>query len=299
MSFSADVKAELCKLPVGKGALAQAEAYGALLFGNTFSPKEIRITTESRAFGSRLDALLQRGFGLGFDLLPPEDAAGKRSYLIQSSEKLAQIADAVGYDPAAHLTHSINFGLLEEADRLVAFVRGAFLAGGSVTDPQKGYHLELTTGHKSVCRGMVSLLQEMGFSPKDTMRRGNYAIYLKQSDAIADFLTTIGATSSALAHMTAKVEKHMNNAVQRRVNCDAANVEKIVEAAQAQLEAIRRIEQTVGLESLPERLYQTALLRVVNPEMSLTDMANLADPPVSKSCMSHRLRKLVELGTEG
>ena len=296
MSFSANVKAELCKLPSGKAYLAVAELYGAFLYGNTFSPKEIQITSENRAFGTRLDMLLQRAFGFSFDVFPSESATGKLSYRLEDPAKLAQIADAIGYDRSAHLAHYINFGMVEEPDTAVAFVRGAFLAGGSVTAPEKGYHLELTTSHRNVSRGMVSLLQEMNFAPKDTMRRGNYAIYFKQSDAIADFLTTIGASGSALAHMTAKVEKHMNNTIQRRVNCDAANVEKTVEAAQAQLDAIRRIEQSTGLDSLPEKLHQTALLRIVNPEMSLTDLANLADPPVSKSCMSHRLRKLVELG---
>jgi len=297
MSFSSNVKAELCKLPVGKGAAALAEVYGAFLYGNTFSPKEIRIITESRAFGSRLDALLGRAFGFSFDIAPADTETGKRAYIIQDTDKLTQIEHAVGYDRRAHLAHYINFGLLEEPEASIAFVRGAFLAGGSVTDPDKGYHLELATGHRNVSRGMVSLLQELGFAPKDTVRRGNAAIYFKQSDAIADFLTTIGASGSALAHMTAKVEKHMNNAVQRKVNCDAANAEKTVEAAQLQLEAIRRIEQHMGLSGLPEKLHQTALLRVVNPEMSLTDLARLADPPVSKSCMSHRLRKLVEIGT--
>jgi len=298
MSFSKDVKAELIKLPMGKRNATVAEAYGAFLYGNTFTPHEIRIITESRALGSRLDALLQKAFGLSFDIQPEETATGKRSYLIQDPDKLKKIADVVGYDPKTHVAHYINFGLLEEQGEKEAFVRGAFLVGGSVTDPGKGYHLELTTSHRNVSSSMISLLQELEFTPKATIRRGNYAIYFKQSDAIADFLTTIGASGSALAHMTAKVEKHMNNAVQRRVNCDAANVEKTVEAAQEQLEAIRHIEQGTGLESLPEKLYQTALLRIVNPEMSLTDLAKLADPPVSKSCMSHRLRKLLELAAK-
>jgi DNA-binding protein WhiA len=108
----------------------------------------------------------------------------------------------------------------------------------------------------------------------------------------------MGASGAALAHMTAKVERDMRNAVQRKVNCDAANVDKSVEAAALQIAAIRRIEQQSGLDTLPEKLRQTALLRIVNPELSLTELAQLADPPMTKSCMSHRLRKLVELGGE-
>jgi len=296
MTFSAGVKAELCKLPVGKHCCALAEGYGAFLYGNTFTPVAIKIITENAAFGTRLRTLIRRAFGVDFDLLPPEGAAGKQAYTIRDADKLEKIADAVGYDSEAHLAHQINLGLLETSCCHAAFVRGAFLAGGSVTDPARGYHLELMTGHMRVSAGMISILRDMQFDPKETMRRGNWAVYFKQSGAIEDFLTTIGASGAALAYMTAKVERDMRNAIQRKVNCDAANVDKSVEAAAAQLAAIRRIEQRSGLESLPEKLHQTALLRIVNPELSLAELAELADPPVTKSCMSHRLRKLMELG---
>ncbi|MCL2562549.1 MAG: DNA-binding protein WhiA [Oscillospiraceae bacterium] len=299
MTFSSAVKIELCKLPVGKRCCAVAEVYGAFLYGNTFAPGEIKLVTESGAFGARLGALTHRAFGVGFDVLPREGTAGKQSYIVNDPVKLAKIADAVGYDRAAHLSHQVNLGLLEEPCCHAAFVRGAFLAGGSVTDPERGYHLELVTGHMRVSAGMVSILRDMHFDPKDTMRRGNWAVYFKQSGAIEDFLTTIGASGSALHYMTAKVERDMRNAIQRKVNCDAANVDKSVEAASAQIAAIRRIEQRIGLESLPEKLHQTALLRIVNPELSLAELAQLADPPVTKSCMSHRLRKLMELGAVG
>jgi len=298
MTFSSTVKAELCKLPISKRCCAAAEVYGACLYGNTFSPEEIKIITENRVFGVRLDELLVRVFDFGFDALPSEDAMGKRAYILCDAEKLEKIADAVGYDRAAHLAHQINFGLLEEPCCRAAFVRGAFLSGGSVTDPERGYHLELVTGHMRVSAGMISILRDMQFDPKDTMRRGRWAVYFKQSGAIEDFLTTIGASGSALGHMTAKVERDMRNAIQRKVNCDAANVDKSVEAAAAQLAAIGRIRQSAGLDSLPDKLHQTALLRIVNPELSLAELAQLADPPVSKSCMSHRLRKLCEIGAE-
>lgn len=298
MTFSSTVKAELCKLPTGKRCCALAEVYGAFLYGNTFTAREIKVITESRAFGARLGALLHRAFGFAFDTEPDPEAVGKQSYIVQGEEKLAKIADAVGYDRAAHLAHQINFGLLEEPCCSAAFVRGAFLAGGSMTDPERGYHLELVTGHMRVSAGMISLLREWQLDPKETLRRGRRAVYFKQSGAIEDFLTTIGATGAALAHMTEKVERDMRNAIQRRVNCDVANVGKSVEAAKEQLAAIRRIEQQEGLESLPDKLHQTALLRIVNPELSLTELAQLADPPVTKSCMSHRLKKLLEMGSQ-
>ena len=288
----------MCKLPMGKPCCAVAEAYGIFLYGNTFSADEIKIVTECRPLGGRLSALLQAGFDLTFDFIPPDDAEDKQSYVINAPDKLERIAATIGYDSGGVLAHHINFGILEEPCCSVSLIRGAFLAGGSVTAPDKGYHLELTTNRRSVSRSLFTLLMELGFSPKDAMRRGNYVIYFKQSGVIEDFLTTIGAPQAAMSLMTAKVEKDMRNTIQRRVNCDTANVDKSVEAAQTQLAAIRRIEQGQGLENLPNKLHQTALLRIVNPEASLAELSQLADPPVTKSCMSHRLKKLIALGEE-
>ena len=174
-------------------------------------------------------------------------------------------------------------------------MRGAFLAGGSITDPAKSYHLELVTAHYNVSRETYSILLELGFTPKDAARGGNYITYFKQSEAIEDFFTLIGAPIAAMDIMSAKVEKDMRNAVNRRVNCDSANADKTVSAAQEQLEAIKRLERRAAFDELPEKLRETALLRIANPEASLADLAMLAIPPVSKSCISHRLRKLMEL----
>ena len=174
-------------------------------------------------------------------------------------------------------------------------MRGAFLAGGSVTDPDKRFHLELATAHQSVSREMYTVLLDLGFSPKESSRQGNALLYFKKADAIADFFTTLGAPVTAMGIMTAKVEREMRNTVIRQINCDSANTDKTVAAAQEQIEAIRRYAREFGLESLPEPLHGTALLRITNPEASLADLARLSLPPVSKSCLSHRLRKIMEL----
>ena len=197
------------------------------------------------------------------------------------------------------LSHHVNFGVLEEDCCRTAFVRGAFLAGGSVTDPEKRYHLELATAHQSVSREVCSLLLDMGFSPRQTQRAGNALLYFKQADAIADFFTALGAPGTAMAVMTAKVDKEMRNTVTRQINCDSANADKTVAAAQEQLAAIRRIAREYGsLEALPEPLRDAALLRITNPEASLADLALLSSPPVSKSCLSHRLKKIMRLAPE-
>lgn len=294
MSFSSRAKAELCQSRPERRCCALAECYGVLLYCNTFSPREIRIITASPAFAERLPRLFRRAFGLGFDTRPPEGAAGKQSFGITEPDKLAAVFGAFGAEIDGTISHHVNFGVLEEDCCRAAFIRGAFLAGGSVTDPEKRYHLELATAHQSVSRETGALLLELGFSPRQTQRAGNALLYFKQADAIADFFTAIGAPSTAMQIMTAKVEKEMRNTITRQINCDSANTDKTVAAAQEQLAAIRRIAKAYGsLEVLPEPLRDAALLRVTNPEASLADLAQLSCPPVSKSCLSHRLRRIL------
>ena len=218
MSFSSEVKAELCRQPLDKKNIALAECYGILLYCNSFSPREVRIITASPAFSERLPRLFRRAFSLSFDQLPDKKTAEKRSFIIQDRDKLKRIFDAFGGEIDATLAHHVNFGVLEEVGCVEAFARGAFLAGGSVTDPEKRGHLELATPHRNVSRETLSLLLDLGFEPKETQRRGNSLLYFKKADAIADFLTQIGAPVSAMNVMTAKVDKEMRNLVTRRIN---------------------------------------------------------------------------------
>ena len=297
MSFSSDAKAELCQAKTDRKCCAVAECYGVLLYCNTFSAREIRIITASGGFAARLPKLLRRGFGLRFDSLP-DAGTGKKTLIINDRDKLARIFSAFGSEPEGSLSHHINFGVIEEDCCRTAFVRGAFLAGGSVTDPEKRYHLELATPHRSVSREMFSVLLDMGFSPKETQRSGNSLLYFKKADLIADFFTSLGAPVAAMNVMTAKVDKEMRNTVTRQINCDSANADKTVAAAQEQMAAIRRIVRSYGLDALPEPLKDAALLRITNPEASLADLARLSCPAVTKSCLSHRLKKIMRLAPE-
>ena len=295
MSFSSDAKAELCRAKVDKKCCAVAESYGVLLYCNSFTPGEIRIITASDAFAARLPRLFRRAFSVTFDVLPGEGASGKRSFIIRDKEKIARIFDAFGAEPGATLAHHVNFGVIEEECDRVSFLRGAFLAGGSVTDPEKRYHLELATPHRAVSRESYSVLLELGFSARETQRGGSHLLYFKQADVIADFFTALGAPTTAMGVMTAKVDKEMRNEIMRKINCDSANADKVVAAAQEQLDAIRRIARTTGLDALSEPLRDAALLRITNPAASLADLAQLSYPKVTKSCLSHRLRKIMEL----
>ena len=300
MSFSFDTKNELCRLPVQKLCCARAEAYGILLYCNTFSSTEVRIITENPNFAERLPKLFQRAFTLRFDRCPAHTAAGEGKMVFQIIErkKLDHITNLLGYDPQQNPVLHINFGMLEDTCCRGAFLRGCFFAGGSMIDPLKRYHLELTSSHLQASRELEVLLRECGYPPKSVSRNGSFVTYFKQSDQIEDFLTYIGAPVASMKVMSAKMEKDLRNRVNRRLNCDTANLDKAVEAAQKQAETIRCLQTAGRLELLPDKLQQTAALRLENPELPLSELAEIFDPPVTKSCLNHRLRKLMELAED-
>ncbi len=298
-SFAYKVKSELCKSHVQRACCARAEAYGVLLYCNTFNPREVRIITENAEFAARLPRLFRRAFDLKFDRLPEQDnAKGKLIFQITETEKLERIVNQLGYDPRQNLVLHVNFGILEDECCRTAFLRGAFLAGGSVTDPEKRYHLELTTSHGQASREMATLIEEMGFLPRSVMRGGNSVTYFKQCEHIEDLLTTIGAPAAAVEMMTTKLNKEIRNDANRAINCDMANVNKTLDAAMEQCEAIEILQDAGRLELLPKQIQETARLRLKYPELSLVQLAERCDPPVTKSCINHRMRKIMETARE-
>lgn len=297
MSFCSNVKAELSRQPIHKPCCAVAEAYGVLLFCNTFSPQGLRIVTESRDFAQRLPKLFKKAFGLTFDQLPESDQ-GKQTFVLEDRNSLQTIYTAFGLEMETTVTLHMNLGILEDECCRISFLRGAFMAGGSVTDPEKRYHLELATSHMQVSREVYSLLMELGFFPKDTTRGGNSILYFKQSNYIEDVLTAIGAPVCAMRIMEAKVEKDLRNGVNRRVNCETANLGKAVDAAQQQLAAIRKLEASGLYQELPDKLRKTAELRKEHPEATLLELAQMQEPPLTKSAINHRMRKLLELANQ-
>ncbi len=297
MSFSGTTKAELCKTLPARKCCAQAECYGILLYANRYDGGEARIVTESPDLARRLPGLLKKAFSMSFDRLPgPGDH--KQVFALTREDKLRAASAVFGYDLGATVAHHINFGVLEEEHCRAAFFRGAFLAGGSVTDPVKGYHLEMATSHLSVNREMLTLLREAGFAAKSAQRGGNHMAYFKRSEDIADFLTAIGAPLAAMELMNAKAEKDLRGGVNRRVNCDAANLDKAVDAAQSHLEAIRRLSKKLPLEELPPKLAEAARLRLEHPDLTLSELGELCQPPITKSSFNHRLKKLAELAEQ-
>ena len=297
MSFSSNAKAELCRAQIGKKCCALAESYGVVLYCNTFRPDQLRIVTENPEFSARLPKLFKRAFGLEFDQLPVE-TGGKHIFQINDRAKLRAIFDAFGISHEGGVALHVNYGMLEDDCCRVSFLRGAFLAGGSATDPAKRYHLELATSHRMVSRETDALLLDLGFRAKTVERNGSSILYFKQSEGIEDFLTFLGAPVCAMEVMQAKMEKELINDVNRRVNCETANLSKVVNAAGDQIDAIRLLQRRGILETLPEKLRATARMRLKHPEATLAELAEMSDPAVSKSAINHRMRKLVELAKE-
>lgn len=299
ISFSASAKAEICRCLPQKRCCALAQCFGILLFCNSFGGDGVRIITESRDFAQMLPKLFKKAFGISFDIVPEMEQAGKLVFLITDLNKILHIMGSFGFDPKDTLSLHINLPVVEEECCKTAFLRGAFLAGGSVTDPVKGYHFELATTHTSVAREAYALMEEiLGFYPKLTGRSGGQVLYLKQSELISDSLTFLGAPVAAMGIMEARLEKELNNKVNRRCNCDDGNTSKVVDAAQEHLAAIRILRDHGMLANLPQKLQQAAAAREENPEASLTELASMMEPPITKPAMNHRLKKLVEMAKE-
>ncbi len=293
MSFSSEAKAEICQAGLRQPCCARAEAYGVLLFCNTFTQHEIRVTTQSPAFARRLPRLFQAAFGLELEQMDPT-GAGRVTFTVTRKPDLEVLLDSCGLDRKNTISLHINYALLEEDCCRRSFLRGAFLAGGSVINPEKRYQLELVTSHYHVGQELDVLLRECSLSGgKSVVRKGNYVTYFKFSESIEDFLTAIGAPQAAMEIMNTKLEKQMRNAANRFSNCDLANVEKSVGAAQASIDAIRRLQAKNQLDGLPMKLQNTARLRMENPELSMSELAQHCG--ISKSGLNHRLRKLTEL----
>ena len=299
LSFSAAAKTEICRIFPTKHCCALAQCFGILLFCNSFTADGVKIITESREFGYILPKLFKKAFDLNFDCFPSLASPGKLVFQITEEEKIARIMDCFGFSVQDTLSLHINLPVVEEDCCKAAFLRGAFLAGGSVTDPEKGYHMELTTTHFSVARECNVLMREiLGFYPKSASRGAAQVLYMKQSDQIADFLTYLGAPVASMGILEARLERELNNKVNRRCNCDDANTSKVVEAAQEQLTAIRKLQEFGMLENLPEKLKQAADARVNNPSASLSELAATMVPPITKPAMNNRMKKLAALAKE-
>ncbi|WP_458861709.1 DNA-binding protein WhiA [Acidaminobacterium chupaoyuni] len=290
MSFTTDIKTELCRMGTGKDCCARAELYGMLLYASAFSSEKIRLQSDSPAVRRRVQQLMQRVTGC--ELQNKEEQGS--TLRMEDPEELRKVFRAFGYEYSNAALH-LNRAVVDEECCRTAFVRGAFLTGGYASKPGKGYHLELTTSHYNVAKETALLLEEMNIPCGFVERRGNFVLYYKDSAVIEDLISSLGATSAAMSVMLRKVEKDVRNHINRKVNCETANLDKTMIAATKQVEAISILMEHKAFDDLPQALRETAMLRLEFPDQSLAELAEHFQPPLTKPGLNNRLRKLQQL----
>ena len=300
MSFSAEVKEELCALGLGSDATLKAQAYGMLLFGRAFSADRICLYTENEKVAHLYAQAIDRLIGIQVPVERSSDKKeGSRFFVVSVPEERQRerVLDGFGHT-MKDIQLRINRANTEDDDGATAFLRGVFLACGTLADPQKEYHLELAVPFRNLAADLATVLGEYGLMAKTIVRKGGHVRYFKESEEIEDYLTHILATNATLAIMNVKIYKDIRNRTNRVTNCDTANISKTVTAAANQVKDILYIEKRRGLSSLPEDLQELARLRLLNQELSLRELGGLLSTPLSRSGVNHRLGRIHELAEE-
>jgi DNA-binding protein WhiA len=308
-SFSAGVKAELARIYPEKDCCRLAElAAIARLDGTVTIGRDeglgFYIATEYSAVARKAYRLLKDRFAIEGELTVKRQNRLKRRTLYHisaapSGEASALLAALGIMDMDRQILPGIRKDLIRTKCCRRSYLRGAFLGCGSVSGPESSYHMELAVGNEKLGRDLAALINSFaGLRAKLNQRKQAWLVYLKESDQIADFLALIGAHSSLLEFENTRVLKGMKNQVNRLVNCETANLEKTVVAAFRQAKGIRLIDERVGLEALNPSLAQIARLRLAHPEANLKELGELMTPPVGKSGVNHRLRKIEEIAEQ-
>jgi DNA-binding protein WhiA len=307
MSFTAEVKEELSRVMPKRACCPKAELAALVRVEGTLhitGPDRYRleIATETAPVARKTIKLLHELYGLKTELTVRRSILHKtNNYLItvpQQSRLAAALQDLGILDDEMNISYRIARRLVRKDCCAVSYLRGAFLGGGFVADPHGDFHFELTAEAAELAEDLVGLMARFEMDAKVTKRRGLYAVYLKGAEPIVTFLALVGAHRALLRAEDVRVMKSVRNRVNRLVNAETANLVKSTDAAIAQLEGISRLSEERGLEALPPALRELAYLRLENPDVSLRELGELADPPLSKSAVYHRIRRLEELAEE-
>lgn len=295
MSFSETVRNELCSYINDKDKRF-ACLYGMLLFCRELSYERIIFQSRSETSANTFEELFRKVFKEKIQRRQTISGNKKVNYIYEITDKELIKKVYAEYHITPDERH-IDVEIIPIAS-LGVFTAGAFLAGGSVNDPSKEYHLEFISPEKTTAEELISLLSDIGVSAGLTSRRNQYIIYIKGSECIEDTLTFIGAQQCTLEIMNIKIYKDVRNKVNRIANCDNANINKTVEAALKQIEDIRLIDSAIGLENLPDELRELAELRLENDGSSLKDLGESLSEPISRSGVNHRLKKIAALADD-
>lgn len=292
MSFSSEAKKEIAADLPDKLCCRTAQIYGMLECAHAFSAEEISLQTEQEPVAELYDRLTSRICGiprLTRQVLPRR--APLHQCMVDTADQRQTVLERFGHS-VKDVSLRLNRANLDCDNCARAYLRGAFLVCGAVTDPEHDYHMEFALPHYNLSRDLATLLRELDFPAKITTRAGNHVVYIKESERIEDCLTLLGATRASLEMMGVKMVKSIRNDTNRRINFENANIDKTVQAAGAQTDALLKIESTCGLSALPEDLQAVAKLRLEHPEMSLRELGDALE--LSRSGVNHRLKRILQ-----
>ncbi len=303
MSFTADVKEELSRVePVCShceratlAALVHLEGSLRLTGQGRMS---LEVDTDSPSVARLMVKLLHAIYGLRTELTVRRSVLHKTPNYLISVPMQRDLPDALrdlGVLSDAGLDAGIDPALVAKRCCRAAYLRGAFLASGFIASPKGDFHFEITVQNEHLAQDLSALMDEAGLHANIMQRRSNYIVYMKSGSSISEFLALVGAHQSALAMENVRVIKSVRNDVNRRVNAELANQQKASDASIEQIMAIRRVVDKVGMDNLPPALQEFIRLRVAHPDATLKELGQYADPPLSKSAVYHRVRRIEEL----
>lgn len=303
MSFASDVKSELLQIDLENDCCMLAQLSAILRMNGDFVIRRgsfgINFATENAALARQVLKSIKKHFQVTTEVVVTRSQKLRKNNRYQlkilPAPEVGKLVDKLRLHPAddGRIEHSL---LISPCCRR-AFLRGVFLASGSVNTPEAHYHLEIVTHNENFVQTISRLMKHFKLHPKITDRKNEYVVYLKEGDAIVRFLSVIGAHDALLKFENVRVVKQMRNQVNRLVNCETANLDKTIQAAFHQVECIRFLEQNNAFDTLPPKLKEIALLRLEHPEGNLSELVAIHGE-LSKSGMNHRLKKLENLASE-
>lgn len=301
MSFASDVKKELTTLEVHREH-AKAELAALIRMNGSVSIANqqfvLNIQTENAAIARRIYSLLKEHYEVRSELLVRKKMKLKKNnvYIVRLKQDTQRVLMDLDIMEGMMINSHVSDDIMGNAQKMRSYLRGAFMASGSVNNPETSrYHLEIYSIYEDHNQDICDMLNYYDLNARTLERRNGYISYLKGAEKIADFLVLIGATNSMLKFEDVRIVRDMRNSVNRLVNCETANLNKTIDAASKQIENIHFIENTVGLQALPEKLQEIAELRLEHPEVSLKELGEMIPSgAISKSGINHRIRKINE-----
>ena len=299
MSFSNDVKNELSRLETNEVCCDKAEVLGVLRMSGAIVIRGMNIgihfSTENAALARRVLQILKNNYQVQTEVVITRSRRLKKNNRYQVRVLPApQVTIAMNELQLLSMESDLKNPLLSKQCCKRAFLRGAFLGGGSISRPSSDYHLEMVTGNEDFAHSIIKVMHTFSMKAKLTDRKNDYIVYLKDGESITNFLRVIGAHNSMMELENVRVLKEMRNNVNRRVNCETANLGKVVKAAVRQVNCIKFIDEHMGLSELPQALQDTARLRLEYPDASLNELVEYSGG-IGKSGINHRLKKLQEM----